>query len=367
MIPLGMSLIASLFVSLLGTPICISILRKYRFGQFIRQDGPTAHYTKRGTPTMGGLVIILATLCGWIVAHCMSRTWPSVSGWLLIFLFVGLGTIGFLDDFIKISKQRSLGLNVKAKLIGQALIGIIFSVGVLWFPNEHGYTPATPFISVVRDVSWLNLAFMGTAVGVLLFVLWSNFLISAWSNGVNLTDGLDGLATGACLFAFGAYTGVATWQYYQKCPVKVDEVAHACYAVRDPADMAIIALSIVGACFGFLWWNTSPAQIFMGDTGALALGGAFAGLSIMTRTEFLAVIIGGLFVIIVMSDVIQIGVFKMTRKRVFKMAPLHHHFELLGWQEVTIVVRFWIIAGLFAIIGVALFYAEWIVRIKTGI
>lgn len=368
MIPLGLSLLSSLLVSLIGTPLLIRALRKYRFGQFIRQDGPTAHYTKRGTPTMGGIVIVLATLVGWIVAKISSGTWPSASGLLLMFLFIGLGFIGFLDDFIKISKQRSLGLNAKAKILGQLSVGTLFSIGALLFPSadKRAITPASSKISLVRDIPNLDLKFLGLLGMFVLFALWSNFLITAWSNGVNLTDGLDGLATGACLFSFGAYTGVATWQYYQACPQVAEEVKRACYEVRDPADLALISLAIVGACFGFLWWNTSPAQIFMGDTGSLALGGAFAGLSILTRTEFLAVIIGGLFVIIVFSDVIQVGVFKLTRKRVFKMAPLHHHFELKGWPEVTIVVRFWIIAGLFAIIGISMFYAEWVVLVKQA-
>lgn len=364
MIALGVALITSLFLSLVGTPLVIKILRKYRCGQFIRQDGPTAHYTKRGTPTMGGLVIIFAAIFAWLVAHLVVGTWPSASGYWLLFLFVGLGFIGFLDDFIKISKQRSLGLNERAKLIGQTLVAVVFSVGILFFPNREGITPGSMKISVIREVSYLDLAAFGTIAGIIICTLWSNFLVAAWSNGVNLTDGLDGLATGASLFGFGAYTGIAVWQNYQQCSHASVEVINACYPVRDPGDLAVMAMAIVGACFGFLWWNTSPAQIFMGDTGALALGGAFAGLSILTHTEFLAVIIGGLFVIIVFSDVIQIGVFKMTRKRVFRMAPLHHHFELKGWPEVTIVVRFWIIAGLFAIVGVAMFYGEWVVLTK---
>ncbi len=193
----------------------------------------------------------------------------------------------------------------------------------------------------------------------MLFVLWANFLITAWSNAVNLTDGLDGLATGVSMLSFGAYTIITIWQSNQSCQALLDPGA-GCYEVRDPRDLAIVAAAIVGACFGFLWWNASPAQIFMGDTGSLALGAAFAGLSILSRTEVLAVLLGGLFVIIVMSDVIQIGVFKLTRKRVFKMAPLHHHFELKGWGEVTIVIRFWIIGALLAALGGGAFYAEWL-------
>ncbi|MDU0968585.1 MAG: phospho-N-acetylmuramoyl-pentapeptide-transferase [Actinomycetaceae bacterium] len=361
MIAFGVAVVVSLVVSLVGTPIFIQFLRRREYGQFIRQDGPTAHLTKRGTPTMGGVVIILATVLGWGASTLVRQQAPSVSALLLLFLFCGLGLIGFLDDFIKISKQRSLGLKPWSKILGQGLVGTLFALGCMTRPDERGNRPASTMISVVRDIPATDAMKWGLPVAIICMIIWVNFLVAAWSNGTNLTDGLDGLATGSSLFAFGAYAIIGLWQSYQRCPVLDHEVARACYDVRDPYDMAIIAAAIVGACFGFLWWNTSPAQIFMGDTGSLALGGAFAGLSILTHTEFLAVVIGGLFVVIVMSDVIQVGVFKMTHKRVFKMAPLHHHFELKGWPEVTIVVRFWIIAGLFAVLGLALFYAEWVV------
>jgi len=270
----------------------------------------------------------------------------------------GLGIVGFLDDFTKIRKQRSLGLTARAKIIGQGAVGIAFAVLALQFPNEHGRTPASTRISFLRDTN-LDLAFAGVTVGLILFVLWANFLITAWSNAVNLTDGLDGLATGVSLVVFGSYVLVCIWQLNQTCQ-SLASAGPRCYETRDPQDLAIVAAAVMGACFGFLWWNASPAKIFMGDTGSLALGGALAGLSILSRTEILAAIIGGLFVIIVMSDIIQIGFFKMTGRRVFKMAPLHHHFELSGWGEVTIVIRFWLIAGLFAALGMGIFYAEWV-------
>ncbi|MDD9206126.1 phospho-N-acetylmuramoyl-pentapeptide-transferase [Georgenia sp. 10Sc9-8] len=348
----------ALLLALLGTPLFIRLLVRRNYGQFIRQDGPTAHFTKRGTPTMGGVVIIGATVLGYAVANLATGRLPNVSGLLLLFLMVGLGIIGFLDDYIKISRQRSLGLNPVGKIIGQAAVGVTFAVLVLQFPNENYRTPASTRISFVRDSS-LDLAWAGAGLGLVLFVLWANFLITAWSNAVNLTDGLDGLASGASMFVFGAYTIITIWQSNQSCQYLTDP-GPGCYEVRDPRDLAIVTAAIVGACVGFLWWNTSPAQIFMGDTGSLALGGALAGLSILTRTEVLAVIVGGLFVVIVLSDVIQIGYFKMTGRRVFRMAPLHHHFELAGWGEVTIVVRFWIIAALCAAAGLGLFYAEWI-------
>ena len=352
----GTSLILALFV----TPIFIRYLVRKQYGQFIRQDGPTAHFTKRGTPTMGGVVIIGASLVGVGVAAVVNGQLPSISTWLVLFLMTGLGVVGFLDDFIKISRQRSLGLSARWKIIGQGVIGITFAILALQFPNSNYRTPASMKVSFIRDTG-IDLAFAGATIGLLLFVLWANFLITAWSNAVNLTDGLDGLATGVSLFVFGAYTIVGIWQWNQSCQTVIS-AGPSCYEVRDARDLAIVAASIMGALFGFLWWNASPAKIFMGDTGSLALGGALAGLSILTHTEVLAAIIGGLFVLIVLSDVIQIGGFKLTGKRVFKMAPLHHHFELSGWGEVTIVIRFWIIAGLFASVGLGIFYAEWVVR-----
>jgi phospho-N-acetylmuramoyl-pentapeptide-transferase len=346
----------AMVVALLATPLFINFLVTKQYGQFIRQDGPTAHYTKRGTPTMGGVVIIGATLIGFGVAALVTGNLPSASALLVLFLMTGLGVVGFLDDFIKISRQRSLGLSARWKIVGQGAVGITFAVLALQFPDATMRTPASTKISFIRDTN-LDLAFAGATIGAILFVIWANFLITAWSNAVNLTDGLDGLATGSSLIVFGAYVIVCVWQFNQRCALTAGA---RCYATRDPLDMAVVAAAVTGACFGFLWWNASPAKIFMGDTGSLALGGALAGMSIVTRTEVLAAIIGGLFVIIVLSDVIQIGFFKMTKKRVFKMAPLHHHFELSGWGEVTIVIRFWLIAGLFVSLGIGIFYAEWV-------
>lgn len=359
MIAILVSAAMGMLITLLGTPLLIRFLHARQYGQFIRQDGPQAHLTKRGTPTMGGLVIVLATVVAYLVANALEGRTPRASGLLLLFLMVGLGLIGFLDDFEKISKERSLGLRAWQKIVGQALIGILFAVGGLHFASLTGLTPASTHISFARD-SGFDLAAWGTGIGVVLFVLWANFLITAWSNAVNLTDGLDGLAAGSCAMAFGAYTLIGVWQSYQSCEDSlVDAVSQMCYHVRDPRDLAMIAAAIMGACFGFLWWNASPAKIFMGDTGSLALGGAFAGLSILTRTEFLAVVIGGLFLAEVLSDVIQVASYKTTRKRVFRMAPIHHHFELLGWSEVNVVIRFWIVAGVCVVVGLGMFYAEY--------
>ena len=347
-------------VTLLGTPVLIGFLHKRQYGQFIRQDGPQGHFTKRGTPTMGGLVIIIATVLGYAIANLSELRTPRASGVLLLFLIVGLGLIGFLDDFEKISKQRSLGLTPWQKMLGQAFIGITFSVCGLFFADRNGLTPASTRISFARDTN-LDLAFAGVGLGIVLFILWSNFLITAWSNAVNLTDGLDGLAAGSSAMVFGAYTLIGVWQTNQSCLYgHADVVVTTCYQVRDPRDLTMVAAALMGACFGFLWWNASPAKIFMGDTGSLALGGALAGLSILTRTEFLAVVLGGLFLAEVMSDVIQIASFKSTGKRVFRMAPLHHHFELGGWSEVNVVIRFWIIAGVCVVAGLGIFYTEFL-------
>jgi phospho-N-acetylmuramoyl-pentapeptide-transferase len=355
----------SLLASLLGTPLYIRFLVKRAYGQFIRDDGPTSHHTKRGTPTMGGAVIILGSVGAYAAAHLITLTPPTWSAVLVLFLMTGLGLVGFLDDFIKISKQRSLGLRTVPKLIGQSVVSVLFSVLVLQFPNDKFRTPASTQVSFIRETRF-DLGFAGPAVvGVALFVVWAYLMIAATSNGVNLTDGLDGLATGASTLVFAAYVLIGIWQSNQNCQNLTLEEAGAaatkCYEVRDPRDLAVVAACVMGACIGFLWWNASPARIFMGDTGSLALGGALAGLAITSRTELLLLIIGGLFVLITLSVIAQVGSFKLTGRRVLRMAPLQHHFELLGWQEVTIVIRFWIIAGLFVALGLGIFYAEWVV------
>ncbi len=348
--------VISLAVGLLGTSAFIRFLVRRSYGQFIRDDGPTSHHTKRGTPTMGGTIIIAATVLGYAAAHLITWTQPTMSGILVLFLMAGLGLVGFLDDYIKISRQRSLGLSSKQKLAGQAAVAIVFAVLALRF-HSGGLAPASTHLSFVRDLP-IDLAFAGPLVGIALFVVWANLMISGTSNGVNLTDGLDGLATGASTMVFAAYVLIGIWQSNQSCETTWGP---KCYDVRDPLDLAVVAAAGMAACFGFLWWNAAPAKIFMGDTGSLALGGALAGLAITTRTELLIVVLGGLFVMITLSVIIQVGFFKATKKRVFRMAPLQHHFELLGWQEVTIVIRFWIIAGLFVALGLGLFYAEWVV------
>ncbi|CAB4613407.1 MAG: phospho-N-acetylmuramoyl-pentapeptide-transferase [Actinobacteria bacterium] len=350
---------ASMAFTLFLTPIFIWLFRKWNWGQFIRDDGPESHHTKRGTPTMGGLVIILASVTGYFAGKLLNGETPSVSALLVILAMVGLGLVGFIDDFIKTQKQRSLGLGGWAKIAGQALVALAFAAFAFGYPNAQGVTPASTKISVVRDTGF-DLMMFGTVVGSVLVVLWIFLLISATSNGVNIADGLDGLAIGASIMAIGAYAVIGFWQFNQLCGTAVENLTR-CYVVRDPLDLAVIAAAITGAGIGFLWWNTSPAQIIMGDTGAMGLGGALAALAILSRTEILLVLIGGLFVIVTGSVILQRAYFKITKgKRIFLMSPLHHHFELKGWAEITVVVRFWIIAGLSVLAGIGLFYLEWI-------
>ncbi len=341
----------ALVFTLLGTIVAIRVLVAKGYGQLIRDDGPTTHQTKRGTPTMGGLVVILSVVAAYLLATVGTSRTPTASGLLLLFLLVGLGGVGFLDDYIKIAKQRSLGLRSRAKMAGQVLVAVAFGVLALQFPDERGQTPASRHLSFIRD--W-ELWTLPTVLVVLVILL----MIAATSNAVNLTDGLDGLATGACTMVFGAYTIMNIWQNNQSCELTP---GNTCYEVRDPLDLAIVSAALTGACFGFLWWNASPAKIFMGDTGSLALGGALAGLAILTRTELLLVLLGGLFVTQTLSVMLQVGYFKVTGgKRMFRMAPLHHHFELKGWDEITVVIRFWIITGLCVAAGLGVFYAEWV-------
>ncbi len=337
--------------TLLGTRLAIRLLVRQGYGQLIRDDGPTSHHTKRGTPTMGGAVVILSTVIAYALAKLLTQSPPSVSALLLLFLFVGLGLVGFLDDFIKISKQRSLGLRSNAKFFGQTLIALVFGYLALQFPDEHGRTPMSSSLSFTREVPGWQLP---TAL-VLVLVL---VMVAGTSNGVNLADGLDGLATGSSVMVCAAYVLVNIWQNNQFCETVPGP---KCYEVRDPLDLAVVAAALTGSAFGFLWWNAAPAKIFMGDTGSLSLGGAIAGLAVLTQTELLLLMVGGLFVIITLSVILQVGWFKLSGgKRLFRMAPLQHHFELKGWAEVTIVIRFWIICGICVAAGMGVFYAEWV-------
>jgi phospho-N-acetylmuramoyl-pentapeptide-transferase len=350
-------------ISLFITPVAIRAFTALKAGQPIRTIGPQTHMGKKGTPTMGGVAFILATVLAYVAGHFALTTLPAnqiaqvpptMTALVLLGLFVFCGAVGFLDDFLKVRKRHSGGLSARGKLIGQLLIGGGLGLVALYVPSTNGQTVASTHISFIRDLSFLDVGKVGS---VIVFV----FVIMSMSNGVNLTDGLDGLATGASILVLGAYALIGFWQYRHWCgDLNYAKPGVYCYEARDPLEVALIAAAAAGACVGFLWWNTSPARIFMGDTGALGLGGLIGGLAIATRTTLLSVIIGGLFVIITMSVVIQIVSFKTTGKRVFRMSPLQHHFELAGWSEVNIVVRFWIVAGICVAIGLGLFYSDFL-------
>jgi phospho-N-acetylmuramoyl-pentapeptide-transferase len=313
---------------------------------------------------MGGVVFIVATLVAYVAGHFVvatlpanqlgAPTGPTTTGVVLLGLFLCLGLLGFVDDFLKVRKKNSLGLNKRMKLLGQMLVGAVFGVVALWIPSEKPEleTVASSTVSFVKDLAWLDI----TKYGALALF---NFVVMALSNAVNLTDGLDGLATGTSVMVLGSYAFVAFWQYrhWDNDPSYKGTYT---YEVRDPLEIAIIACAAAAACFGFLWWNASPARIFMGDTGSLALGGLVAGLAFATRTVLLLPILAILFTIITITWVIQIGSFQLWHRRVFRMVPLQHHFELAGWSEVNIVIRFWIIAGLGVASALGLFYADFL-------
>ncbi len=345
----------ALVTALLGTPLLIRLMRRLGYGQPIRVEGIRSTETKRGTPTMGGAVFVSASLIAYGAGHALTGTGVTASGLLVLMMMTGLALVGSIDDYLKITRQTSLGLRSSAKVAGQVAVAAVFALEVLQHPDGFDLTPADPRLSFLRD--------FGPVLGTVPFVIWAVIMTVGASNAVNLTDGLDGLATGSTSVVLAAFVLIGIWQDRNDC---TNLLSQACYQVRDPLDMAVVAASVLGACVGYLWWNAPPAKIIMGDTGSLALGGVLAGLAICTKTQLLLGILGGLFVIITMSDVIQIGVFKATRistgtgKRVFKMAPLHYHFELKGWADATIVIRFWLISGICVALGLAIFYAAWV-------
>ncbi len=351
-------------VSILGTPIAIRAFTRVKAGQPIRELGPRTHLAKKGTPTFGGVVFIVGTVLAYIAGHFVlatlppdqlgAPTGPTATGVVLLGLLVGLGVVGFIDDFLKVRKRNSLGLSPRKKLLGQMIVGAVFGVVALYVPANppHPETVASATISFVKDINWLNI----TKIGALVFFI---FVVMSMANAVNLTDGLDGLATGTAVAVIGAYTVIAFWQYRHWGSDPAYKGGYA-YIVRDPLEVAIIAGAAAAACFGFLWWNASPARIFMGDTGSLALGGLIAGLAFATRTVLLLPILGILFTIITITWVIQIGSYRIWQRRVFRMVPLQHHFELAGWSEVNIVIRFWIVAGLGVAAALGLFYADFL-------
>jgi len=335
--------IVGFLVTLFGTPMFIKRFRRMGWGQLIREEGPKAHYEKHGTPTMGGIVIVIGCILGYAIGHIGSGgiSPPTDSGLLALATICALGLLGFADDYIKVKKARNLGLQKSAKFVGQAVIAVVFTV------------IAIEVVDIGSDLSF----FRSTAIdlGPFFYIL-AFLMITASSNAVNLTDGLDGLAVGSAAQVLGAFVVIAFWQF--RHPVFYDLQASG----TDPFDLAIVAAGLFGACGGFLWWNTPPARIFMGDTGSLMLGGAMAVFAILLNTQVLLVLLGGLYVIETLSVILQIVVFKRTGNRLFLMAPIHHHFELAGWAEQTVIVRFWVISGLSVAFALGLFYADFIYK-----
>jgi phospho-N-acetylmuramoyl-pentapeptide-transferase len=332
----------ALLVTMVSTPVLIRWLRTHEIGQQIREDGPQGHFTKAGTPTMGGLSIMAAALAGYLAAHV--RTVFTERGVLAMLAIGGAALIGFSDDWIKVRRHRSLGLNKRAKLAAQLAVALAFALGCVYWQKVDTHLSFTRFNSLHVDLSRAG------------WVMFAVLVILGATNSVNLTDGLDGLAAGSSVFAFSAFTVIG---FYQLRHFTI---------YRNPAslDEAVIAAALLGACAGFLWWNAAPARIFMGDTGSLGIGAALAALALLENVDLLLPVIGGLFVVEALSVIIQVFAFRAFNRRVFRMAPIHHHFELLGWPETTVTVRFWIMAGLCTAIALGLFYADFLSRGGIG-
>ncbi len=328
----------ALWVAVLATPVLMKWLLRRRIGQHIRQDGPASHSAKAGTPTMGGLAIVLAVVVGFLMGHVGTEVRFTRTGILIVMVIVAFGGIGFLDDAIKVRHRRSLGLNKRGKFFGQIAAGVAFSeLAVHWAHTSTTFS----------FTSWNVPGFQLGTVG---WVVFATFVLVATSNAVNLTDGLDGLAAGSSTLCFSVLAIIGYWQFRH----------FNIYRVPAALDLALVAVALAGACLGFLWWNAAPAKIIMGDTGSLAIGSGLAALCLLMNLDLLLVIIGGLFVLETLSVLIQVVSFRFFHRRVFRMAPVHHHFELLGWPETTVIVRFWILAGLFAALGLGIFYGEFL-------
>ncbi|MEU5156191.1 phospho-N-acetylmuramoyl-pentapeptide-transferase [Glycomyces sp. NPDC021274] len=355
------------------TPLAAKLFRRLKAGQPIRSDGPQTHLAKAGTPTMGGVVFIFTTVLAYVAGHLVLMALPenvdgvtfnrptgfTATGIVLIGLFVTCGFVGFIDDWLKIRRKHSGGISGRAKVFGLTIAATIFGILAVYYTGsidspDISETVATPYLSFTRDISEIPL----TKIGMVILIV---LLVNATANGVNLTDGLDGLATGASMMAFVAFVIIGFWEYRHWCG-GAQPADNLCYDVRDPLEIALIAGAAAGAMFGFLWWNTSPAQIFMGDSGSLSLGALIAGLAFASKTILLLPILGALFVITTASVMIQVTSFKLTGRRVFRMSPIQHHFELgeNRWSEVTIVVRFWIIAGICTALALGFFFADFL-------
>ncbi len=325
-------------VSMLATPLLINSLVKRGIGQQIREDGPRQHLTKAGTPTMGGISIIAASVAGYFVAHIGSAF--TTRGIVAVATIIAASGIGFLDDWIKVRNQRSLGLNKRAKAGAQLIVALAFALS------------AVTWLKVDTHLSFTRFNSTGINLGKVGWVILAVLVIVGFANAVNLTDGLDGLAAGSSAFAFAAFTVIGFYQFRH----------FALYQNPAPLDEAAIATAFIGACCGFLWFNAAPARIFMGDTGSLGIGTAIAVLALLENVDLLVFIIGGLFVIETASVVVQVASFRLLHRRVLRMAPIHHHFELVGWPETTVIIRFWILSGLFTAVALGSFYADFIAR-----
>jgi len=351
MIRLLIAAATSVTLSLLGTRFLIDFLTRNKVGQPIRDDGPEGHKVKAGTPTMGGIAILFGAFFGYIAADIANFFGVGTSivftrtGLILMGTILATGFVGFLDDWIKISRERNLGLNKRAKVIGLVSVAVAFAVLMLTVTNVH------------TEVSFVRYDSLGWDLGRVGWALWAIFLLLATANAVNLTDGLDGLASGAAILNFAGFTFIAFWAF--RHPAE--------YATPHALDLAVISVSMLGGCVGFLWWNAAPAQIFMGDTGSLAIGAALAGLALTTNTHLLLPIMGALFVAETVSVILQILVFRTQGgRRLFRMAPVHHHFELVGWPETRVIIRFWLLSGLTTGVGVGLFYWDSIAQGIAG-
>lgn len=337
MIRLLVAAAIALFASLFGTRVLIGWLERRRIGQSIREDGPQGHLTKAGTPTMGGIAFVAAAALAWFISDLSGAVYTR-RGLLCMAAIVLAGTVGLLDDAIGVSRERNLGLSKRAKTLGLLAVALGFAVSMLAFTN------------VKTTLSLTRFDFPGWNIGRVGWVVLAIIIFYATTNAVNLTDGLDGLAAGSAIFAFAAYTVIAFWGFRHT----------AIYSDESFLDTAVVAASMGAAVAGFLWWNAAPARIFMGDTGSLAIGAGLAALALSTNTVLLLPIVGGLFVMETVSVILQVGSFRLFGRRIFRMAPLHHHFELRGWPETTVIVRLWIVAGLFVALALGIYYADFV-------
>jgi len=333
---------AALFLSIVFTPTLIRFLRRREIGQQIREDGPASHVVKAGTPTMGGVLIVGAAIFGYLVGHLGGYRTFTRSGELVLVLVVACGLLGFADDLVGVRNSRNLGLNKRMKFSIQVLIALGFALA------------AWKWAGATTTLSFTRYNFPGWHMGPALWVIFATFVVVATSNAVNLTDGLDGLAAGSSTFCFGVLAVIGYWEFRK--PLYIPPGHNGWNAL----DLALVSVGLVGACLGFLWWNAAPAKIIMGDTGSLSIGAGLAGLCLLLNLDLLLVVIGGLFVIETLSVIAQVVSFRLFHRRVLRMAPLHHHFELLGWPETTVLIRFWILAGLFAALGIGIFYGDFV-------